>query len=132
MSFYYNIIDSARRKLCRIQYSKNIPVTHNNFRREFQRYILSRISRMKRKSLIPYLSALIVVQQNSYDEFRFIVSRQGCESRRQTLSSISRPRFRDFGKVSALSRSLTLLGKKVSTRSRPLFGFSRPKMDEKK
>ncbi len=52
--------------------------------------------------------------------------RQSCESRRQTFSSISRPRFRDFGKVSALSRSLTLLGKKVSTRSRPLFGFSRP------
>ncbi len=70
MSLYYNIIDSARRILCRIQYSKNIPVTHNNFRREFQRYILSRISRMKRKSLIPNLSVLIFVQQNSYDECR--------------------------------------------------------------
>ncbi len=51
---------------------------------------------------------------------------QGCESRRQTFSSISRPRFRDFGKVSALPRSLTLLGKKVSPGSRPRFGFSRP------
>jgi len=70
-----------------------------------------------------------VCKKHPYSVFveicRFCCS-QGCESRRQTLSSISRPRFRDFGKVSALSRSLTLLGKKVSTRSRPLFGFSRP------
>ncbi len=32
---------------------------------------------------------------------------QSCESRRQTFSSISRPRFREIWKVSALSRSLT-------------------------
>ncbi len=51
---------------------------------------------------------------------------QGCESRRQTFSSITGPTFRDFGKVSALPRSLTLLGKKVSPGSGPLFGFSRP------
>ncbi len=51
---------------------------------------------------------------------------QSCESRRQTISSISRPRFREIWKVSSLSRSLPLLGKKVSPRSRPLFGFSRP------
>ena len=52
--------------------------------------------------------------------------RQSCESRRQTVSSISRPRFREIWKVSALSKSLMLLGKKVSPGSRPLFGFSRP------
>ena len=51
---------------------------------------------------------------------------QGCESRRQTFMSISRPRFREIWKVSALPRSLTLLGKKVSPGSGPLFGFSRP------
>ncbi len=37
---------------------------------------------------------------------------QSCESRRQTISSISRPRFREIWKVSSLSRSLPLLGKK--------------------
>ena len=46
------------------------------------------------------------------------VCNQGCESRRQTFSSITRPRFPEIWKVSALSRSLTL--------SRPRFGFSRP------
>ncbi len=51
---------------------------------------------------------------------------QSCESRRQTISLISRPTFRKIWKVSSLSRSLPLLGKKVSPRSRPLFGFSRP------
>ncbi len=48
---------------------------------------------------------------------------QSCESRRQTISSISRPRFREIWKVSSLSRLLPLL---VSPGSRPLFGFSRP------
>ncbi len=48
---------------------------------------------------------------------------QSCESRRQTISSISRPRFREIWKVSALSRLLPLL---VSPGSRPLFGFWRP------
>ena len=52
--------------------------------------------------------------------------KQGCESRRQTFSSITGPTFRDFGKVPALPRSLTLLGKKVPPGSGPLFGFSRP------
>ena len=51
---------------------------------------------------------------------------QGCEARRQTFSSITGPTFRDFGKVPALPRSLTLLGKKVPPGSGPLFGFSRP------
>ncbi len=55
----------------------------------------------------------------------FSTYKQGCESRRQTISSISRPTFREIWKVSSLSRSLPLLGKKVSPRSRP-FGFSRP------
>ncbi len=35
---------------------------------------------------------------------------QGCESRRQTFSSTTGTTFRDFGKVSALPRSQTLLG----------------------
>jgi hypothetical protein len=52
--------------------------------------------------------------------------KQGCESRRQTFSSITGPTFRDFGKVPALPRSVTLLGKKVPPGSGPLFGFSRP------
>jgi hypothetical protein len=43
-----------------------------------------------------------------------VQSSQGCESRRQTFSSITRPTFREIWKVSALPRSLTLLGKKVS------------------
>ncbi len=51
---------------------------------------------------------------------------QGCESRRQTISSSSRPRFREIWKVSSLSGSLPLSEKKVSPRSRPRFGFSRP------
>ncbi len=58
--------------------------------------------------------------------FKYISFKQGCESRRQKFSSITGPTFRDFGKVSALPRSLTLLGKKVSPGSGPLFGFSRP------
>jgi hypothetical protein len=42
------------------------------------------------------------------DERLFLVCHhQSCESRRQTFSSISRPRFREIWKVSALSRSLT-------------------------
>ena len=51
---------------------------------------------------------------------------QSCESRRQTNSTCSRPRFREIWKVLSLSRSLPLSGKKVSPRSRPRFGFSRP------
>jgi hypothetical protein len=51
---------------------------------------------------------------------------QGCESRRQTFSSITGPTFREIWKVWALPRSLTLLGKKVSPGLGPLFGFSRP------
>ncbi len=58
--------------------------------------------------------------------YLYVNSIQGCESRRQTFSSITRPTFREIWKVSALPRSLTLLGKKVSPGSRPLFGFSRP------
>ncbi len=48
---------------------------------------------------------------------------QSCESRRQTNSTCSRPRFREIWKVSSLSRSLPL---SVSPRSRPRFGFPRP------
>ncbi len=60
--------------------------------------------------------------------------KQSCESRRQTNSMSSRPRFREIWKVSLLSRSLPrplprslpLSGKKVSPRSRPGSSFSRP------
>ena len=54
-----------------------------------------------------------------------VMAIQGCESRRQTNSSSSRPRFREIWKVSSLSRSLPLSGKKVSPRSRPRSSFSR-------
>jgi hypothetical protein len=55
-----------------------------------------------------------------------VAYKQSCESRRQTISSISRPTFLEIWKVTSLSRSLPLSGKKVSPQSRPLFGFSRP------
>ncbi len=58
--------------------------------------------------------------------WKHVSSTQSCESRRQTISSISRPTFREIWKVSSLLRSLPLLAKKVSPRSRSLFGFSRP------
>jgi len=55
-----------------------------------------------------------------------VACRQSCESRRQKNSTCSRPRFREIWKVSSLSRSLPLSGKKVSPRPRPRFGFLRP------
>ncbi len=51
---------------------------------------------------------------------------QGCESRRQKNSTCSRPKYREIRKVSSLSRSLPLSGKKVSPRPSPRSGFPRP------
>jgi hypothetical protein len=51
---------------------------------------------------------------------------QGCESRRQKNSTCTRPSFREIWKVSSLSRSLPLSGKKVSPRPSPRSVFPRP------
>ncbi len=48
---------------------------------------------------------------------------QGCESRRQKNSTCSWPRFREIWKVSSLSRSLPLSGKKVAAAA-PAIWFS--------
>jgi hypothetical protein len=55
-----------------------------------------------------------------------IPCKQGCESRRQKSSTCSRPSFREIWKVSSLSRSLSLSGKKVSPRPSPRSSFPRP------
>ena len=76
-----------------------------------------------RKKLLSYSYIIEIYRRAILTRRLQYMCNQSCESRRQTNSTCSRPRFREIWKVSSLSRSLPL---SVSPRSRPRFGFPRP------